>query len=131
MLKDVAEKYYFDNFNCAESVFLAANEYYSLGMDTAVSKMVGGFGGGIQTGNACGALLAAVSVLSLLCIDVKAHESGTLRNAVSLFVTEFEEKMQTILTKEQFEAWTKHEQEMMERMMSGGGFGGPGGPGPR
>ena len=100
MLKDVAEKYYFNNFNCAESVFLAANEYYSLGMDPAVSKMVGGFGGGIQTGSACGAFLAAVSVLSLLCIDSKAHESGTLRNAVSLFVTEFEEKMQSSLCRE-------------------------------
>ena len=93
MLKDTAEKYYFDNYNCAESVFLAANEYYSLGVDPSLSKMVGGFGGGIQTGNACGAFLAAVSVLSLLCIDKKAHESGTLRNAVSLFVSEFGDKM--------------------------------------
>lgn len=100
MLKDVAEKYYFNNCNCAESVFLAANEYYSLGMDPAVSKMVGGFGGGVQTGNACGALLAAVSVLSLLCIDGKAHESATLRNAVSFFVTEFEEKMESTLCRE-------------------------------
>ncbi len=44
---------------------------------------------------------------------------------------EQQKKLQAILTKEQFEAWTKHEQEMMQRMMSGGGFGGPGGPGPR
>ena len=65
----------------------------SFGVDPSLSKMVGGFGGGIQTGNACGAFLAAVSVLSLLCIDKKAHESGTLRNAVSLFVSEFEDKM--------------------------------------
>ena len=43
MLKDTAEKYYFDNYNCAESVFLAANEYYSLGVDPSLSKMVGGF----------------------------------------------------------------------------------------
>ena len=43
---------------------------------------------------------------------------------------EQQKKLQAILTKDQFEAWTKHEREMMERMMSGG-FGGPGGPGPR
>lgn len=97
MLKDLAEKYYFDNYNCAESLFLAANEFYSLGLDPSLSKMVGGFGGGIQTGNACGAFLAAVSVLSLLCIESKAHESGILRNAVSLFVSEFEEKMGSTL----------------------------------
>lgn len=100
MLKDVAEKYYFDNFNCAESVFLAADEYYSLGIDPSASRLVGGFGGGIQTGSACGAFLAAVSVLSHLCIDKKAHESGTLRNAVALFVAEFEEKMESQLCRE-------------------------------
>ena len=100
MLKDVAEKYYFNNYNCAESVFLAADEYYSLGIDPSASRLVGGFGGGIQTGSACGAFLAAVSVLSHLCIDKKAHESGTLRNAVSLFVTEFEEKIQSSLCRE-------------------------------
>ena len=43
---------------------------------------------------------------------------------------EQQKKLQAILTKEQFAAWTKYEQEMMERFMSGG-FGGPGGPGPR
>ena len=97
MLKDVAEQFYFDNYNCAESVFLAANSYYSLGIDPSSSKLVGGFGGGIQTGSSCGAFLAAVSILSVLCIDKKAHESGTLKNAVSLFVSEFGEKMQSTL----------------------------------
>ena len=100
MLKEVAEKFYFDNYNCAESVLLAANEYYSLGIGEPASKLVGGFGGGVQTGNACGALLAAVSVLSVLCIDGKAHESGTLRNAVSLLVSEFEEKMGSTLCRD-------------------------------
>lgn len=33
-------------------------------------------------------------------------------------------KLQAVLTKEQFEAWNKHEQERMQQM--GGGFGGPG-----
>ena len=42
---------------------------------------------------------------------------------------EQQKKLQAILTKEQFEAWTKHEEERMQQMM--GGFGGPGGPGPR
>ena len=36
----------------------------------------GGFGGGIQTGNTCGAILAAVSVLSMLYIEKTAHESA-------------------------------------------------------
>ena len=33
MLKDIFEKYYFDgNYNCAETMIRAANEYYSLGL---------------------------------------------------------------------------------------------------
>lgn len=39
-------------------------------------------------------------MLSHLCIDKKAHESGTLRNAVALFVAEFEEKMESQLCRE-------------------------------
>ena len=39
---------------------------------------------------------------------------------------EQQKKLQAILTKEQFEAWTKHEEERMQQMMGGGGFGGPG-----
>ena len=35
-------------------------------------------------------------------------------------------KLQAILTKDQFTAWTKHEEERMQQMMNGGGFGGPG-----
>ena len=42
-----------------------------------------------------------------------------------------DKKLQAILTKDQYTAWTKHEQERMQQMMNGGGFGGPGGPGPR
>lgn len=45
---------------------------------------------------------------------------------------EQDKKLQAILTKDQYTAWTKHEQERMEQMMGGGGFGGGfGGPGPR
>ena len=39
---------------------------------------------------------------------------------------EQDKKLQAILTKDQYTAWTKHEQERMEQMMGGGGFGGPG-----
>lgn len=82
-LRDVAEQYYFNNYNCAESVFLAANEYFGLGLDASSAKLVGGFGGGVQTGSACGAFLAAVSVISAMCIDDRAHNSNVLRPLVN------------------------------------------------
>lgn len=82
-LKDIAQGYYFNNYNCAESVFLAANELFGLGLDTSCSRLVGGFGGGVQTGSACGAFLAAVSIISEMCIDDRAHNSAVLRPAVN------------------------------------------------
>ena len=82
-LRDTVERYYFDNYNCAESVFLAANEYFGLGLDSNCSKLVGGFGGGVQTGSACGAFLAAVSILAQMCIEDRGHNSRTLRPVVN------------------------------------------------
>lgn len=33
MLKDIAEKYYIQGYNCAESLIRAGNEYYNLNLD--------------------------------------------------------------------------------------------------
>ncbi len=100
MLKDEAKKYYFDNYNCAESLFMAADRLWSLTGDSTDSRMVGGFGGGVQTGSTCGAFLAGVSVLSLLCIDDRAHVSSTLREAVSAYTERFRQRMSGDLCRE-------------------------------
>ena len=99
-LRDTAEQYYFNNYNCAESVFLAANEQFGLGLDAACSKLVGGFGGGVQTGSACGAFLAAVSVLSAMCIDDRAHNSNVLRPVVNDISDGLTEKLGSTLCRE-------------------------------
>ena len=99
-LKDIAERFYFDNYNCAESVFLAANEMFGLGLDASNSKLVGGFGGGIQTGSACGAFLAAVSILSQMCVDDRAHNSKTLRPVVNELSDGLAEKLGSTLCRE-------------------------------
>lgn len=89
-LKDLIQKYYHEqNFNCAETVLRAGNEYYNLGLNEKDMKMVGGFGGGLQCGNTCGALLGATSVLSMKYIDDKAHESEDIQGAVSDYVRKF------------------------------------------
>ncbi len=80
MLKDLYEKYYYDeNYNCAETLIRAANEYYDLGLHDRDMIMLGGYGAGIQTGNTCGAILAAVSVLSMKYVEQKAHESKDIK----------------------------------------------------
>lgn len=98
MLKDYLEKYYFaGNYNCAESLLRAANEYYGLELHDRDMILVGGFGAGIQCGNTCGALLAAVSVLSMKYVAQKAHESADIKPVVTAMVERFTEEYKSAL----------------------------------
>lgn len=52
MLKDCIVKYYLDgNYNCAETILRAANDYYGLELHDRDMIMVGAYGAGIQTGS--------------------------------------------------------------------------------
>lgn len=98
MLKDVYEKYYFEqNYNCAETILRAGNEYFELGLHDRDMILVGGFGGGIQSGNTCGAILAAVSVLSMKYVEAKAHESADINPIVNMLLDQFKERFGSIL----------------------------------
>jgi len=97
MLKDLIGKYYFDgNYNCAESLLRAANDYYELGLHDRDMIMQGGFGAGIQAGLTCGAFLSAVSVLSFRYIEQKAHECDDINPVVNMLIAAFLEKMQSL-----------------------------------
>ena len=75
MLCDVAEKYYLDgDYNCAESVLLAANEVYGFGLDAEnCVKLVSAFGGGLGCGKLCGAAAGAMSALGFAAVTGRAH----------------------------------------------------------
>ena len=46
-MKEIAYYYFVEqNMNCAEAVFLSANDAYEMGLDPKMAKMIGGFGGG-------------------------------------------------------------------------------------
>lgn len=101
MLKDYITKYYFEqNYNCAETIIRAANEYYDLKLHDRDMIMVGAYGGGIQSGNTCGAVLSAVSVLSLKYVEAKAHESEDIRPVVQKLLRKFNDKYASILCKD-------------------------------
>ena len=101
MLKDVYKKYYFDmNYNCAETIIRAGNEYYDLGLHDRDMIAFGGFGGGIQTGNTCGAILSAVSVLSMKYIEKNAHESRDIKPVTIALLKEFDNRFGSILCKD-------------------------------
>lgn len=101
MLKDLLSKYYFDsNFNCAESILRAGNEYYNLGLHDRDMIMVGAFGAGIQSGNTCGAVLSGASILSMKYIEAKAHESADIRPVVNKMIRKFNEAYGSVLCKD-------------------------------
>ncbi len=100
MLKDLLPKYYFDqNYNCAETILRAANEYYDLGLHDKDMILVGAYGAGIQSGNTCGAVLSVAAVLSLKYVEAKAHESEDIRPVVQKMMRKFNEKYGSILCK--------------------------------
>ena len=101
MLKDLLPKYYFDqNYNCAETILRAANEYYDLGLHDKDMILVGAYGAGIQSGNTCGAVLSVAAVLSLKYVEAKAHESEDIRPVVQKMMRKFNEQYGSILCKD-------------------------------
>lgn len=93
MLKDVFRKYYLEeNYNCAESVLRAGNEYYELGLHDRDMIMVASYGAGIMTGNTCGAVLGAAAVLSMKYVEAKAHDSEDIRPVTVKLIRKFNEK---------------------------------------
>lgn len=101
MLKDVVEKFYFEgNFNCAETIIRAGNEYYHLNLHEEDMKLVAGFGAGMQTGNTCGTLLSAISILSMKYVEKRAHESADIKPITCLLTKKFNEKFESTLCKD-------------------------------
>lgn len=101
MLKDLIGKYYFEqNYNCAETILRAANEYYNLQLHDKDMIMVGAYGAGIQSGNTCGAVLSVAAILSLKYVEAKAHESEDIRPVVQKMLRKFNEKYNSTLCKD-------------------------------
>ena len=89
MLKERAEYYYTQNYNCAETILHAANDEYALGLDEETMRLVAGFGGGMGCGQACGALCGGVCVLSRALVDDRAHLTPELRGKTTKLVAAF------------------------------------------
>ena len=101
MLEDVYAKYYFEgNYNCAETIIRAANEYYELGLHDRDMIMVGAYGAGIQCGNTCGAVLSAAALLSMKYVEAKAHENEDIKPVVMKLMRKFQAKYGSTLCKD-------------------------------
>ena len=101
MLKDIYQKYYFDqNYNCAETIIRAGNEYYKLDLHDRDMIMLAAYGAGIQSGNTCGAILAGASILSMKYVESRAHESQDIRPVVLKMMQRFNAKYSSTLCRD-------------------------------
>lgn len=90
-LKDVF--LYTEDWNCAEHMLVAANKVYGLGLDKQAIKLSAGFGGGLATGDICGALTGAVMVLGALFVEERAHESERIKVLTKELISRYQESM--------------------------------------
>ena len=63
-IKEKAEKLHKSGFNCAQSVLGACGEYTGLDDNTALAVSAG-FGGGVRSGEICGAISGAVMAIGM------------------------------------------------------------------
>jgi C_GCAxxG_C_C family probable redox protein len=83
-------------FNCAESVFLAATVEKSLGLGEDAVKLASAFGGGLGHKELCGAAAGAAMAIGAVHGRTKADQDrGPSKNAVTEYIKEFKEKLET------------------------------------
>ena len=98
MLKDELIKYYYPpnghNYNCAEAMLRAVNDYYKLDLPEKMLYSVSGFGGGAGHDLLCGGLQSAIITLGVLfSVNGRGHDSELLNQLTDRLLNEFAEKM--------------------------------------
>ena len=98
MLADVAENYFLQgDFNCAESVLLAANDVYELGLDKdSCHRLVSAFGGGMGCGLLCGAIAGAMAALGQAAVTERAHVTEGLKELCADTAAKMEEALGSV-----------------------------------
>lgn len=98
MIRDYTRKYYLDlDHNCAETVFLAANEALNLGLTQEDAKLVSAFGGGMGCGSLCGALAGSMAILGKYMVRDRAHATEGFKESCAALKEEFEKRIGSIL----------------------------------
>lgn len=93
-LRDYVTHYYTEhNYNCAETLIHACNDYYHLNLHEEDMIMMAGFGGGMFVGSTCGALIGSVAALSKLIVTTKAHETANIRPSIQACYRNFNKEL--------------------------------------
>lgn len=82
-----------EDYNCAEKIVRGANIAYGLDLSQDAMHMMGGFGGGMGLGEACGAVTGSVAVISRLLVKERAHATPGLKPATQSFIESFRQRL--------------------------------------
>lgn len=98
MLIETVRKFYGSEYdlNCAETILYAANEEYNLKLTKETFKTMAAFGGGMAIEDTCGAATGAITVLGLMFIKDRAHESEYIKSLTKEFMEKFKERCTTL-----------------------------------
>lgn len=98
MLLHSIRKYYDEKYdlNCAETILYAANEEYSMNLNRQTLKSISAFGGGMGVESVCGAISGSLSVLGIMFVNEKAHESDKIKRLSSEFINRFRFQLEKI-----------------------------------
>ncbi len=88
--QNVRHHYLNVNHNCAETLLAACNDTFNLNIPTSSLILISGFGGGMFTGNTCGALSGCTAALAAMLVKTKAHETPDLPKAERLLIRNFQ-----------------------------------------
>ena len=80
-------------YNCAETVFRAANDAWKLGLQDPVFKCMGGFGGGMGTRNVCGAISGGIAAMGFLYVEETGHKSPLMMAKAKLLTELVQERL--------------------------------------
>lgn len=119
MLKERAEKYYNENYNCAETILHAANDEYNLGLDDETIRLTAGFGGGMGCGQACGALCGGICAISAALVEDRAHTTPGLRAKTTKLVAAFNRILGDTQCKNLMRKYKTPEQRCLQTVLLG------------
>ncbi len=113
--KEIRAVFYNGGLNCAETTLRLLIERGSVNADISSQKMMSGFGGGIQKGLVCGAVIAAVAALGIKTGRISPEKSREpSAQAVRAFLESFEARFGGLMCCELTRDYVAKSEEMYD-----------------
>ena len=111
-IETISTGYHARGCNCCQSVLCTLGNYTGLPERTAIAQAVG-FGGGMLTGNVCGAVTGAMMAIGLACTEGvdPAAEKERGRGLCEALQAKFQERFGTLLC---VDILREHEHELCD-----------------